>query len=105
MTVLLSKIGTVSALLVPKSRLTTKFHGKLVKIYQKLAGIFSDQSGFRDFKGRHRGRSLNPDYAVIVTAKKLFWRGVASGEKKSGMKNDCTGHTCNRHSITCPAAF
>ena len=29
----------VSALPVPKSRLTTKFHGKLVKIYKKLAGI------------------------------------------------------------------
>ena len=71
--ILLSKIATLSALQrVPKSRLTTKFHGKLVRIYKKLAGIFSDQSGFRDFKGRHGGRSLNPDYAVIVSAKKLF---------------------------------
>ena len=36
---LLSKIVAVSALPVPKSRLTTKFHGKLVKIFKKLAGI------------------------------------------------------------------
>ena len=37
--------------------------------FTKSWQVFRDQSGFSDFKGRHGGWSLNPDYAVLPKVK------------------------------------